>query len=311
MRWSRRTVLKAGLGAGLLGTSASTAKSSTEEIQLRIGGATFEVSLPTEPFDVPPSALLAWISKSARAATSYFEKFPVGQARIRIRWDEGRRGVLRGRSFGENGALCEVTIGEHVTEADLKSDWVMTHEMVHLGFPSVSENHRWIEEGSATYIEPIARAQIGDLTAKRVWGDMVRDMPQGLAQPGDRGLDNTHTWGRTYWGGALFCLLADVDIRKNTSNEKGLEDAFRAINRAGGNITVEWPLARSLAIGSKATDSKTLPNLYKQMALKPGSVDLPALWRQLGVLQSPGGVVFDNKAPLARIRDAIVPYTET
>ena len=63
------------------------------------------------------------------------------------------------------------------------------------------ESHHWIEEGLATYVEPIARARAGGLTPQKVWGDMVDAMPQGLPKPGDRGLDFTHTWGRTYWGG--------------------------------------------------------------------------------------------------------------
>ena len=58
-------------------------------------------------------------------------------------------------------------------------------------------------------------------------------MPKGLPAAGDRGLDYTPTWGRTYWGGALFCLLADIDIRKRTSNRFGLQDALRAIVAAG------------------------------------------------------------------------------
>ena len=44
-------------------------------------------------------------------------------------------------------------------------------------------------------------------------------------QGGGFGLDNTHTWGRTYWGGAMFCLLADVEIRRRTHNRRGLQDA--------------------------------------------------------------------------------------
>jgi hypothetical protein len=69
-----------------------------------------------------------------------------------------------------------------------------------------------------------------------MWADLVRDMPKGLPEPGDQGLDNTHTWGRTYWGGALFCFLADIEIRKQTKNEKGLQDALRGILNAGGDI---------------------------------------------------------------------------
>src|SRR5260370_28547747 len=35
----------------------------------------------------------------------------------------------------------------------------------HLAFPSVDEKHHWIEEGIATYVEPIARIPAGHLTA--------------------------------------------------------------------------------------------------------------------------------------------------
>lgn len=41
----------------------------------------------------------------------------------------------------------------------------MTHEMVHLAFPSVPDQHHWIEEGLATYVEPIARARASEISA--------------------------------------------------------------------------------------------------------------------------------------------------
>ncbi|MFX9973388.1 hypothetical protein ABTP41_19485, partial [Acinetobacter baumannii] len=76
--------------------------------------------------------------------------------------------------------------------------------------PDMAERYAWLSEGLAVYVEPIARVQAGDLTVSAIWQAMMRDMPQGLPEPGDRGLDNTDTWGRRYWGGALFCLLADI-----------------------------------------------------------------------------------------------------
>jgi hypothetical protein len=208
-------------------------------------------------------------------------------------------------SFGDGGARCRITVGQHVTLADLDDDWVLTHEMIHFGFPSVEERHHWIEEGIATYVEPIARAQAGRLPAERVWREMVDGMPQGLPAAGDQGLDNTHTWGRTYWGGAMFCLLADIEIRKQTGNAKGLQDALRAINRAGGTIEADWPLERVIEVGGKATHGKVLVELYSQMASKPVPVDLLDLWKQLGVVRGDHGVTFDNRAALASIRAGI------
>jgi len=208
-------------------------------------------------------------------------------------------------SFGDDGARCKISVGRQTALADLYNDWELTHEMIHFGFPSVENRHHWIEEGIATYVEPIARASVGILTAERVWGDMLRDMPQGLPRAGDRGLDYTHTWGRTYWGGALFCLVADVEIRKRTGNAKGLQDALRAINRAGGTIEAAWPLDRAFEIGDKAADGRTLIELYGQMASKPVAVDLPHLWEQLGVHPNGQGIALDDQAPWAAIRSGI------
>jgi hypothetical protein len=212
---------------------------------------------------------------------------------------------VSGVTYGDGGARSRITLAQHATLQDLQSDWVMTHELVHYGFPSMEEKHHWIEEGSATYIEPIARAAIGNLPVARVWGDMVRDMPQGLPGVGDAGLDQTHTWGRTYWGGAIYCLLADVGIRQKSRNKKGLVDALRAINRAGGNIESDWSLERALQTGDKATGGKELMTLYGQMATQSMPVDLPALWKQLGVRREAGKVIFDDAAPLAKVRAAI------
>jgi hypothetical protein len=80
----------------------------------------------------------------------------------------------------------------------------MTHELVHMAFPSVPRQHHWVEEGLATYVEPIARAQAASLGAERVWADMLHAMPQGHG----RGIDHTRNWRRTYWAARYSVCLA-------------------------------------------------------------------------------------------------------
>ena len=116
--------------------------------------------------------------------------------------------------------MTRVRIGQHATQEDLKDDWTMTHELDHMAFPSLPDDQHWMEEGLATYVEPIARVETGELKPQQIWHDMVRDMHKGEPAEGDQGLDHTHTWGRTYWGGAMFCLVADVEIRRQTGNKK-------------------------------------------------------------------------------------------
>src|SRR5579862_1822726 len=301
---TRRKVLEGLLSVASGAGMSAVLRAGDLPARLEVGEASIDVSFDSDPFDLGQAALLDWVMQSARAATAYFGRFPVTHAQVRLVLSRGGR-LSNGVSFGEPGARCRMTVGQHVTQGDLDDDWVLTHEMIHFGFPSVEERHHWIEEGIATYVEPIARAKVGRLTAERVWREMVDGMPQGLPAAGDQGLDNTHTWGRTYWGSAMFCLLADIEIRKQTGNAKGLQDALRAINRAGGTIEADWPLERVIEVGDKATHGKVLVELYSQMASKPVPVDLPDLWKQLGVVRGDHGVIFDNRAALASIRASI------
>ena len=279
-----------------------------DKAQLEIGGGQINVTFTSAPAEPLRKLVLAWAASSARAVTVYYEQFPVSHLQVRIRFFDGR-GVRGGRTTGWDGPVIAIAVGRSSSASDFAEDWVLTHEMVHLAFPSVPEEHHWIEEGSATYIEPIARARAGDLTPEKVWGDLVDGLPQGLPQPADRGLDFTATWGRTYWGGALFCLLADIEIRKRTGNKKGLEDALRAILKAGGTIESEWPLLRTLETGDRATGVAVLRELYDKMKASPTPVDLDALWKELGVERRSGKTEFNNGAPLAAIRKAITQPT--
>ena len=118
-----------------------------------------------------------------------------------------------------------------------------------------------------------------------------------------RGL--TPTWGRTYWGGAIFYLLADVEIRKQTNNRVGLQQALRGIVAAGGNMEEVWPIERILSVGDQATGVTVLSDLYAKMRAAPYAPDLDALWRDLGVALRDRQVSFNDDAPLAPIRRAI------
>ena len=105
--------------------------------------------------------------------------------------------------------------------------------------------------------------------------------------------------------GALFCLVAEVRIRQATGNRKGLQDALRAIQKAGGTIDNSWPVDRALELGDRATRTTVLTQLYAETKDKPAPVDLDALWQQLGVRKNGEGVLLDDAATLAGIRRAI------
>jgi hypothetical protein len=175
---------------------AATAGEMTSS--LPIGNSRIDISIERSSLQLPVKDILGWVKSAAESVTSYYGRFPVPQVLIRITPFEGR-GVRNGMTFGDRVGRITIRVGNDTSPSELASDWILTHEMVHLAFPSVDEKHHWIEEGIATYVEPIARIRAGHLTPDQMWFDLVRDLPQGLPQAGDRGLDRTHTWGRTYW----------------------------------------------------------------------------------------------------------------
>jgi hypothetical protein len=289
----------------LFAVSAHSSSADEMSTTYMVGNARVDVHVEQGSLPVSNQDLMQWVHWASDSVTTYFGRYPVPNVHLRIIPTAGT-GVRGGKTFGESdGGSIRIHVGSETKMADLKNDWMLTHEMVHLGFPSVADNHHWIEEGIATYVEPIARVRAGHLDAREMWFELVRDLHQGLPGPGDKGLDNTHTWSRTYWGGALFCFLADVEIHKQTNNRRGLDDALRGILNAGGDIRREWELTEALRIGDQATGMPVLLPLYNKMKDQPYEVDLPAMWKDLGVERTGDTVRFVDSAPLAKVRDSI------
>ncbi len=296
--------------AARLGTAPFTIFGAFETRTTNRAGA--EITIASQPGSIALSsdAVAQWVERSARTVGGYYGCFPVPRLLVVVVPADGED-VVRGHALGEGGAVIVVEVGRKATEAALQDDWVLPHEMVHMGFPSLDAHHHWLEEGIATYVQPIARARAGLAPAAEVWTDFAHGLPMGLPRHADRGLDHTPTWGRTYWGGAMYCLLADLEIRKRTNNRYSFDDALRGIIASGGNITVAWSIERALDAGDRAVGVPVLRELYAKMADRPVRVELANLWSNLGVSQTNGTVAFDDAAPLAALRRAITaPRTE-
>jgi hypothetical protein len=273
--------------------------------ELQVNGALLHVDLDRSTFAAGDTAILEWVRRSAEIVSRYYARFPAASVTVHL-VSQGGGGVHGGKTFANPNANIRVQLGREVTPAQLLNDWVLVHEMTHLALPDIGEEHAWLSEGIATYVEGVARVQAGNRSEADVWAEEMRSMPRGLPQSGDRGLDHTHTWGRTYWGGAMFCLLADVDIRRRTHLRLGLQDALRAALRASGGLATDWPIERVLRSGDAAVGTRTLEDLYAHMKDAPVAPDLMTLWRELGVLPQGDSVTLSDAAPLAAVRHAIM-----
>ena len=292
-----------------LWTSPYTAFGPLRVRTIAVKGGTIQLAIGPGKIAVSEDELAGWTESSARAVSTYYGRFPMPGALVLLVVSRGRW-VGSGRTLSGGGGTVLVRIGERAPPKAYRDDWVLVHEMIHLTFPSVAREQDWAEEGIATYAEPFARVRGGLLTAEDAWVGLAEGLPNGLPGANDRGLDHTPTWGRIYWGGALFWFLADVEIRKRTQNRFGLEHALRGILEAGGSNATRWPLEEALAAGDRAIGVPVLRELHAKMGPAPHPVDIPALLKSLGVDVTRGHVRFDEKAPLAEIRRAITRGTD-
>jgi hypothetical protein len=272
---------------------------------LSVGDARIHLLIEDRPFDLSTEQLQAWVQQSAGIVAEYYAGFPIAEAWVAIRGARGG-GVMNGRANATTGgAIVNVNVGLKATPDALAADWILVHELIHLAFPGVKRRHHWLEEGLSVYVESIARVHAANITTDQVWSGFISGMPNGLPRAGDQGLDYTPTWGRTYWGGALFCLLADIRIREATNGRHDLRDALRAIVAAGFNMTKSADIRDVLSVADQATGVDVLVTLYDEMRDQPLPTEINSLWTELGVAEREGTIHYDDDARQADIRRAL------
>ena len=141
---------------------------------LSAGGSEILVVSPPPPYQMPADLPLDWVEEAAAQVADYFDGFPVPRVLVHLHRRSGFASTL-----GNGGASIDFPLGRRPRVEKFEDDWVMAHEMVHLGFPSVAGRHRWIEEGTASYVEPVARVRTGDISREAFWSELVRNLPRG------------------------------------------------------------------------------------------------------------------------------------
>ena len=274
--------------------------------QFGVGGdpGGYEVVLLDGRLNVPQSTLLEWIAHCADAITRFWHGFPAPGMKIFVLPRAGAEGVVFGRDMSGGGISMVLVVGERATRAQLYDDWVLIHELVHVGSPFVA-GAPWFTEGLATYLEPLIRARYGLQTADAMWVEFITNMPRGAAVIDATGLMRGGFRG-WYWGGGLLMLLADVEMRRASEGRIGIEDCLRDIRRVIGNYLRSVRLAEMVAACDAAVGGTVLADLVERHAYSDVPVDLDGLWRDLGVRLVDGELEIDGDARLAMVREAIV-----
>jgi hypothetical protein len=184
------------------------------------------------------------------------------------------------------------------------SEWVLPHELIHASFPSLWDPDLWLEEGLATYLEPLVRVRAGQLREEDMWRDLVRDLPQGRPRPGEGGLHGTHTWHRLYWQGAVFWLQAELAIFQRTGGQHNLTDALCAWARLEDSD--DFGAEQAFTAMDAALGQPILFDLYRRASARGIEQDPTRLLAELGVVRTSSGVSLREDAPAAGLRRSLV-----
>ena len=247
--------------------------------------------------------LVRWARDAAACVAQLFGHFPVKRASVFVVPVKNADEVVFGKVLSLGGPAVLALTGEDLVEGDIHEDWVLVHEMMHLGAPTFNGPLRWLGEGTATYYEALLRTRSGWRTPKALWGEFARSMPRGVAAKGhERPLDEGEDIDDVYWGGALFLWNADVRLREKGSS---LDDVMRGVLAEGGDGTQVWSIERFVASAARITHTNVIGDLYDAHGRGAAPIDLPKLLADLGIEGAGDAVRFHDDAPLAAIRKAI------
>jgi hypothetical protein len=293
--------VRARMGSADFGEGSLAAFGELRRRTIAVPSATLELAIVgDDPIAMGDDAVSAWAERSGKTVSLLWGRFPVDRCAIFVSPVAGQGDVVFGQALSLGGPAIKAFMGTEMKSSDIPQDWVLVHEMVHLGFPTFLNEGRWLGEGVATYYEPILRSRAGHLDGKKVWSWFAEQMPRARTR-GKRALEGRGDIDSVYWGGAYFLFLADVRIREETGGKKSLDDAMRAIFSKDGDATHVWRVADVLRVADEATGTKVLSTLHDEQAVRGVEVDPEAELARIGV--TPKGLV-DTK--LVWIRDGIV-----
>lgn len=277
-----------------------------EQHRLDIAGSALEIVRLDGALDQSDEELRRWIAASAHGVRDFYGAFPVPRASLMVIPAPNREGVVFGKVLPESEPAIALVVGQRATRQKLYADWILVHELFHLGFPSFYSEGKWLDEGLATYYEPIIRVRAGTYTEQELWSELAKWLPQGMEAYTELGLEMASDFRGIYWGGALACLEADVAARRHRL-DRGLEHGLRALREAGGIANEVWDLAEAIATIDGALGRPTLGPIAERHALRGSPFDLHGLLRDLGVeRRADGSVVLRDDAALASVRRAII-----
>jgi hypothetical protein len=181
--------------------------------------------------------LRAWVERGIRCVSEFYGgKLPVRRAHILLVGYGSTSAGVFGTTVHRKSASAVLLYGENAKPAGFESDWLIAHELFHMGVPPVRPRSPWFVEGFTTYYQDVMRGRTGMLTRKAAWDDIVegndiRCQPQNgrSLRVESQEMRKNFSYQRVYWGGACMAMRVDAAIRAKSKGTRTLDHVLREL----------------------------------------------------------------------------------
>lgn len=171
--------------------------------------------------------LKPWVQAALKGVEALHPHFPK-HPQI-VLFDEPGDDIGFGTALRGGGGGVSVWVGRRATPANIRTDWTLVHELLHLGMPHLRGADAWLSEGITQYHTYIAQARAGVLTPAQAWREIHAGFGRGRSAENGRALSvESANLGRyynywfVYWAGAAFAFQLDVWLRARGEDLPGL-----------------------------------------------------------------------------------------
>lgn len=286
-----------------------------QRLPVEVPGSVVEASLVGPKTRASARALTAWVARSAQlVATFNGGKMPFARTHLILVPIAGNSdsGVFGTTLRWGHGSIV-LYLGADAEDAAFTGDWVAPHELFHLSNPYLWRRIPWFTEGFTTYFGDVIRARGGTRTPTDMWDNILSGFEHACDSQSLAGLRTAsgqmrvlHNYLRVYWGGACAAFVMDVALRSHTNNAQTLDSWYLALRKRSvedGPLTEDEIVTAFHAPFPKGHWA----HAWVDAALdRRGSMDMPQLYKRLGILRDGEDIKLLDAAPWANVRRAIM-----
>ena len=286
-------------------------KFGSENIALR--GGTLRLSILDGASDAQRAMLQAWLAHVSRATLSAYGKLPLEDVQVLIvpDRDTNDEAVGFGQSSRGQGHALTLFIDPDKSPGAFDRDWVAVHELSHLFHPYLDDEGSWLAEGLATYYQNVLRARAGLLTPAEAWEQIDYGFARGrgATRAGDVPLGASGerpNFMRVYWSGTAYWLEVDAELRRASGNRLDIDEALHRFDDCCLPSYRAWEPAEFVAKLDALMGTDVFRKHFDAYANRRDFPDLKPLYARLGLVRAGDALRFDDAAPDAGVRVAIM-----